>query len=228
MTYLTTSDALSGPVSGLPSGARAAWIAAAKKKGATVTRMPSGPNAGKLCARYGTKKPYRYVLASPAALAEDARESQSDTQAVKAGRQVERAERALTPTTQAGWTAEVKRRGGAVTRMPTGVMRGKLAARFGAKPPYRYELAPASVIAADAVDNVTNAGSMALGHAVETRDVVKAVVVDTAKDALAVPRKALAELLGIPPWMVPALAIGAGALVLTRVLPAPAGAGRGR
>lgn len=140
-------DALAGVIEGAPSGAIATWSAAVKKKGAVVTRMPSGPNRGKLVARYGKKSPFKYVLASPGALAEDARDDAQNAAAIQAG---------------------------------------------------SSNLAAAKTA---------------------IRETVQAAV----KEAAIIPRTAVTEALGIPGWAFPVLAVGAGALVLTRLFP-PAGA----
>lgn len=54
------------------------------------------------------------------------------------------------------WLADIKSRGGVFTRVPGGFFHDASAARFGAAPPYTYELAPAWLLIWDGVDVATD------------------------------------------------------------------------
>jgi hypothetical protein len=124
--------------------------------------------------------------------------------------------------TRTAWVADVKRRGGAVTRYPTGLLKGVLAARFGgagtstptAKP--RYEPAPRAVRLLDTVTANMEAANSDVATAILAAE--KAAPVVAAK-LLELPRDVVSGVLGIPGWLVTALLLGGGALVLKTVLP---------
>jgi hypothetical protein len=124
--------------------------------------------------------------------------------------------------TRSAWVADVHRRGGAVVRYPTGLLKGVLAARFGgagtstptAKP--RYEPAPRAVRLLDTVTANIEAANSDVAAAILAAE--KAAPIVAAK-LLELPRDVVSSVLGIPGWLVTALLIGGGALVVRTILP---------
>lgn len=126
-------------------------------------------------------------------------------------------------TAREKWEAEVKARGGAVVRLPVGVRyAGELGARYVVpKSPehpngLRYEAAPFNVRAADALANAKDEAFKALGKVVDVRDAV--VEATGVKDgALGV----AANVLGVPRWLMLAVAlfVGYSMLVQAKLVP---------
>lgn len=74
----------------------AKWQAEVRARGNVPTRMPKGPNVGKLAEKYVDRSgTYRYALASPAALAADGRGAAVLASAIEAGKRVEDVEKTV-------------------------------------------------------------------------------------------------------------------------------------
>jgi hypothetical protein len=74
----------------------AAWQSAVKARGNAVTRMPKGPNVGKLAERYTDRQGVaRYALATAAALKADGRGAAQYAADIAAGKRVEQLEQTV-------------------------------------------------------------------------------------------------------------------------------------
>jgi hypothetical protein len=129
---------------------------------------------------------------------------------------VAKSEGALPPAV-AAWQSAVKARGNIVTRMPKGPNVGKLAERYiDASGTARYALASPEALEADGRGQAVLTADIAAGARVEQ---LEKGIRDVSSAIAAAPRNIAGAVLGIPPWAVTAIVLGAGALALKTVLP---------
>lgn len=130
--------------------------------------------------------------------------------------EVARAEGQLPPAI-AAWQAAVKARGNIVTRMPKGPNVGKLAERYtDVNGDARYALASPAALEADGKGAAVLESQIVAGKRVEQ---LEKGIQDVSSAIAAAPRNIAGAVLGIPPWAVTAIVLGAGALALKTVLP---------
>lgn len=131
----------------------------------------------------------------------------------------ERPEGVLHPAV-AQWQAEVRARGNVPTRMPKGPNTGKLAERYIDRAGiYRYALASPAALAADGRGAAVLESAIQAGKRVEEVEKTVALVKQGASAALDLPRNIVGGVLGIPPWAVTVLVVGAGVLAAKALLP---------
>lgn len=119
----------------------------------------------------------------------------------------------------AEWAAAVHRRGNVVTRFPDGPHRGELAERYrDASGHPRYALPPDAVRSAALSIEASDAADRATGDDLQRyQDALRGVW----RGVAAVPRHILADVAGIPPWIIPVgaiiLLIALGRTIVRRV-----------